>query len=155
MKNILLALSACAAALATALTVSAYPGLADTDTLQDRLAPIGQVCLKGDPCATPATVTVAAAPAASGGAAPAAADAGKSGEEVYNTKCSACHNSGAAGAPKIAVAADWEPRLAKGIETLYTNAIKGIGAMPAKGLCFDCTDQDIKNSVDYMLEKSK
>lgn len=154
MKKILVALAAGAATIMTAVAVSAYPGLASTETIEERVAPIGQVCMKGDPCSTPATVTVAAAPAASGAAAP-AADAGKSGEEVYNSKCSACHNSGAAGAPKIAVAADWEARLAKGVETLYTNAIQGIGAMPAKGLCFDCSDQDIKNSVDYMLEKSK
>ncbi|MGB2105947.1 MAG: c-type cytochrome, partial [Porticoccaceae bacterium] len=46
-------------------------------------------------------------------------------------------------------------RLTKGIETVYANAINGIGAMPAKGLCMDCSDDEIIATIDYMLENSQ
>ena len=48
--------------------------------------------------------------------------------------------------------AAWSTRLAKGMNMLYSNAINGIGAMPAKGLCPTCSDEEIEIAVDYMLE---
>jgi cytochrome c5 len=76
-------------------------------------------------------------------------------ERVYMQSCWACHNSGAAGAPKVGVAADWAPRIGKGMDTLLTNAITGINAMPAKGLCFTCTDDDLKDLIQYMVDSSQ
>lgn len=76
-------------------------------------------------------------------------------ERVYMQSCWACHNSGAAGAPKVGTAADWAPRIEKGMDTLLTNAINGINAMPAKGLCFTCTDDDLKELIAYMVDSSK
>ncbi len=76
-------------------------------------------------------------------------------ERVYMQSCWACHNSGAAGAPKVGVAADWAPRVEKGMDTLLENAINGINAMPAKGLCFTCTDDDLRDLVQYMVDSSK
>lgn len=71
--------------------------------------------------------------------------------KIYQTYCSACHAIGAGGAPKTGDVTAWSPRLAKGKETLYKNAINGINAMPAMGACPTCTDDDIKITVDYML----
>jgi cytochrome c5 len=76
-------------------------------------------------------------------------------ERVYMQSCWACHNSGAAGAPKVGVAADWAPHIAKGMDTLLANAITGINAMPAKGLCFTCTDDDLKDLIQYMVDSSQ
>lgn len=76
-------------------------------------------------------------------------------ERVYMQSCWACHNSGAAGAPKVGTAADWAPRIEKGMDTLLTNAINGFNAMPAKGLCFTCTDDDLKALVQYMVDSSQ
>lgn len=76
-------------------------------------------------------------------------------ERVYMQSCWACHNSGAAGAPKVGTAADWAPRIEKGMDTLVKNAIDGINAMPAKGLCFTCTDDDLRDLVQYMVDSSK
>jgi cytochrome c5 len=76
-------------------------------------------------------------------------------ERVYMQSCWACHNSGAAGAPKVGVAADWAPRIEKGMDTLLANAINGINSMPAKGLCFTCTDDDLKALIQYMVDSSK
>lgn len=57
----------------------------------------------------------------------------KSGEEVFKAQCSACHATGAAGAPKVADATAWAPRIKTGYETLLNSAIKGKGAMGAQG----------------------
>ena len=111
------------------------------ETLEERLAPIGKLCMAGEPCAAPAArIDANAEP--------------RSGEVVYTTSCYSCHATGAAGAPKLG-AADWGNRLAvRGLEALYTNAIEGYNAMPAKGLCLDCTDAEIKAAVDYILAES-
>lgn len=76
-------------------------------------------------------------------------------ERVYMQSCWACHNSGAAGAPKVGNAEDWAPHIAKGMDVLLANAISGINAMPAKGLCFTCTDDDLEDLVEYMVNSSQ
>jgi len=71
-------------------------------------------------------------------------------QELYNKACIACHASGAAGAPKTGDKAAWEPRLAKGMDTMLKNAKNGINAMPPKGMCMDCTDEEFKALIQYM-----
>tara|TARA_Y100000814_G_scaffold287954_1_gene258777 strand:+ start:324 stop:692 length:369 start_codon:yes stop_codon:yes gene_type:complete len=77
-------------------------------------------------------------------------------EQKYMASCFACHSTGAAGAPKVGagMSAEWEPRLEKGLDAVVQNAINGINTMPAKGLCFDCTDEDLRAIVEYMIESS-
>lgn len=77
----------------------------------------------------------------------------RTGEQVFSEKCHTCHATGAAGAPKLGDVKAWEARLAKGTDALYTSSTKGFKGMPAKGLCFDCSDQELKNAVDYMIGK--
>ena len=110
----------------------------------ERIKPDGSVCVEGDDNCGGAVA--AAAPASSGP---------KSGDEVYNSSCNACHSTGAAGAPKVGDAAAWTTRLDKGIDTVYANAINGLNGMPAKGLCMSCSDEELKAAVDYMIENSK
>ena len=78
-------------------------------------------------------------------------------EAKYMASCFACHSTGAAGAPKVGAGmmSEWEPRMDKGMDAVVANAINGVNAMPAKGLCFDCNDDDIRALVTYMLETSK
>ncbi|MDB4598917.1 c-type cytochrome [Candidatus Pseudothioglobus singularis] len=76
----------------------------------------------------------------------------RSGEEIYNSKCAGCHSSGVMGSPKFASLEDWAPRVGLGLEKLTLSAIAGKGGMPAKGTCMDCTDNDIKITVKYMLD---
>ncbi len=87
-----------------------------------------------------------AAPAASGP---------KDGASIYNTVCGACHNTGAAGAPKVDDKGAWAPRVAQGKEALYKSALNGKNAMPAKGGAGDLSDAEIKATVDYILTKVK
>lgn len=121
------------------LTLASF-GVA-AETLEDRIKPAGSLCMAGDDCASSLQVAAAAGP--------------RSGQAVYDSKCATCHTTGAAGAPKMGDVAAWTPRMAKGMDVLYTSAISGFNGMPAKGLCFDCSDDEIKASVDYMAEGSK
>lgn len=80
----------------------------------------------------------------------------RSGEDVYNTFCTACHGSGVAGAPKLGDTAAWSARLTNGVDAVYANAINGLGDfMQPKGGCSDCSDDELKAVVDYMLEQNK
>lgn len=79
-------------------------------------------------------------------------------EAKYMASCFACHSTGAAGAPKVAAGSyddQWAARMEQGMDQVVQNAINGKGAMPAKGLCFDCNDDDIRALVEYMVESSQ
>jgi cytochrome c5 len=74
---------------------------------------------------------------------------------TYTQSCAACHNSGAAGAPRMGNAEDWSARLEKGMEILVEHTINGFNnVMPPKGMCFTCSDEDLRALVQYMLDES-
>ena len=77
-------------------------------------------------------------------------------KSTYMASCFACHSTGAAGAPKVGAgnAAVWDARLEKSMDTVVSNAINGVNTMPAKGLCFTCTDEDSRAIVEYMVVSS-
>ncbi len=79
-------------------------------------------------------------------------DAGKT---IYETYCTGCHTTGAGGAPKLGSKTAWDPLIKNGLKTLYQNAIHGIGGMPAKGTCSSCTDKQIQDAVDYIVNQAK
>lgn len=99
---------------------------------------------------TAASEPVAAEPVAAEPAAPAVAASGRSGADVYNASCAMCHATGLAGAPKPGDATGWQPRLAQGKDTLLKNAVSGIRAMPPKGSCAACTEQELQAAIDHM-----
>lgn len=84
----------------------------------------------------------------------AAASGPRDGATIYNSVCGACHNSGAAGAPKIDDKAAWAPRLGQGKDGLIKSVTNGKGAMPPKGGA-TLSDVEIKSVVDYILGKVK
>ena len=67
--------------------------------------------------------------------------------------CAACHHAGAAGAPRLADAAAWAPRIKTGYDALLNSALKGKGAMAAQG-GGDYEDLEIGRAVVYMANKS-
>ena len=77
------------------------------------------------------------------------------GAEIYTAKCMACHASGAAGAPKLGDKEAWAPRIATGMDALVASVINGKNAMPPKGACMDCSDDDIKAAVEHMVSGSQ
>jgi len=79
---------------------------------------------------------------------------GRSGKEIY-AKCQGCHNVGVGGAPKYGDKSAWVSRIERGIEDVLVVAKKGKGMMPPKGTCMDCTDDELKAVVQYMMESGK
>jgi cytochrome c5 len=73
------------------------------------------------------------------------------GKSTYQSMGSTCHDSGALGAPKFGDKAAWQPRIAQGKQVLYSSALNGIGAMPAKGGHPQLSDDQVKAAVDYMV----
>ena len=76
----------------------------------------------------------------------------KTGEQVFQAQCSACHATGAAGAPKLADAAAWGPRVKAGFDALLNSALKGKGAMGPQG-GGDHSDFEIARAVVYMANQ--
>lgn len=97
--------------------------------------------------------------------APATAAAGsaaaipKSGTELFDQTCSACHGQGIGGAPRAGDKAAWAPRIAKGKSVLYDHAIRGFtgtaGMMPPKGGRTDVPDDLVKQAVDHMVQMAQ
>ena len=77
----------------------------------------------------------------------------RTGEQVFQGVCSACHATGAAGAPKMGDAAAWGPRIKQGYEALLTSALKGKGAMPAQG-GGDYADVEVARAVVFMANQA-
>lgn len=77
----------------------------------------------------------------------------RQGATVYRQLCSTCHSSGQDLMPQLNDPQAWQPRLAQGIESLYRNTIDGIGDMPAKGLCENCSDAELRAAVDFMVKR--
>ncbi|MER1968026.1 c-type cytochrome [Castellaniella sp. GW247-6E4] len=78
----------------------------------------------------------------------------KTGQQVFESTCSACHTSGVAGAPKFGDEAAWAPFIKQGYESLVKNAIHGIGAMPPKGGNASLDDFEVERAVVYMANHS-
>lgn len=110
------------------------PGL--VETVDERMAPIGRVEV--------ATVDPDAAPPPP-----------KPATEVYSSVCAACHDAGVAGAPKIDDGDEWRSRFdEKGLETLVSHSINGFQGMPARGGNPNLSDEELADTVAYMLERA-
>lgn len=133
-------------------------------TLEERITPVAAVNTGDYVAPASSAAPVASAPASTPAVsnadgelpadAVAAVDTGASainGEEVYNGICAACHNAGVAGAP--VPGGTMNERASKGLDALVASAINGIGIMPARGGNPSLTDEQIRASVEYMLEQ--
>ncbi len=81
------------------------------------------------------------------------------GEKIYSHFCSSCHAAEPlipVGAPRVRVAKDWEPYIqGKTVEELVKIIDNGLGAMPPRGGCFECSDKNLKAAIIYMLPQNK
>jgi cytochrome c5 len=115
-------------------------------------------CGKQD-SAAPAAPVPAAAPAPAPAVVAVAAPDNAAGKSAFNKTCAMCHSTGTAGAPKPGDKADWGPRIAQGVDTLYKHAIDGYtgskGQMPARGGVATLADTDVKAAVNYMVDASR
>ena len=110
--------------------------------IEARIQPFSAVCVQGEAC---------------GGGVAMAESAARSGEDVYNAACMACHSAGIAGAPKVGEQVAWASRIAKGMDALYDSGINGVAGtgMIARGGCADCSDDEIRLAVDFMVDGSR
>lgn len=97
--------------------------------------------------------SAAPAPAAAAGQAPSAEVLAK-GEKIYTATCVACHGAGVLGAPKFGDKAAWQPRIAKGMDALYSSSLNGFKMMPPRGGNAALKDDEMKAAVDYMVSKA-
>lgn len=111
----------------------ADPGAMTPEAVAARIQPVGRVEFGG-----------------AGGA----ASGGKSGEEVFKTTCTACHQTGVAGAPKLGDKAAWGPRIKQGLQALLHSALNGKNAMPAKGGNASLSDDEVARAVVYMANQA-
>lgn len=119
----------------TLFVAAAHAAKEDSDEeIAERIKPVGSVHVAG----AAATTAAAAGP--------------RSGADVYNAACMACHAAGVLGAPKPGDAAGWGPRMEAGMDTVLANAINGIGGMPPRGTCANCSDDEIKAAIEHMIE---
>lgn len=129
------------AAQAAVLALWAVSAQAATnDEIAERLKPVGEVCIQGEECKGVGAVAVAAG----GGA--------KSADDIIAGHCGACHSAGVLGAPKIGDTAEWKKRADEqgGLDALLAKAISGINAMPPKGTCADCSDDELMSAIKKM-----
>jgi cytochrome c5 len=78
------------------------------------------------------------------------------GEQTYNRYCFSCHAAGIAGAPRTGDAEAWAPRIAQGEDALLQATITGIPpGMPARGLCQQCSDEQLAEAIDFMVVRSR
>lgn len=104
---------------------------------------VAMVCLGIAGCSEPG----ASSDAAGAEAAP--------GEEIYLRYCYSCHGAGVAGAPRTGRAEDWKPRLARGRDALLESTIQGVPpGMPPRGLCNQCSDEELRAALDHMVDRS-
>ncbi len=126
---------------ATVLALWAVTAQATTDdAIADRLKPVGQVCVMGEECKGVGAVAVSAG----GGA--------RTADDIIAKHCGACHTPGILGAPKIGDTAAWKERADHqgGLDGILAKAISGINAMPPKGTCADCSDDELRAAIQKM-----
>jgi len=78
----------------------------------------------------------------------------RSGKEVVAAVCSACHEKGVNGAPRIGDKKAWSQREAKGLGGLTHSALNGIRKMPAHGGNPNVSDYEIERAITYMVNQS-
>ncbi len=76
----------------------------------------------------------------------------RSADEVVTAHCGACHSSGVLGAPRIGDRAHWQARAEArgGVDGLLKSVIAGFNAMPPKGTCSTCTDDELLSAIKKM-----
>lgn len=122
-----------------AKNIVAPDSMTDEDVVE-RIKPVAEVYVGEAP-------VIAAAPVAE------ASSTGGNGEKIVTQVCALCHSTGMMSSPKLGDADGWAPRIEKGVDTLYSNAINGLNMMPARGGNPNLSDDEVKAAVDHMLSQ--
>ena len=117
-----------------------------TTTIEERIKPVADV-YEGEAGAA----AIEQAAATSGTEKKVAFDGSLDGEMIYKNVCSACHTTGAAGAPQLGTPAMAE-RTQKGMDALMHSALNGLNAMPPRGGRADLSDEQVQAAIEYMIK---
>ena len=126
--------------LGLALTTIGLEASEAEKAIEKRITPVGQVCVEGQDCAQEASL-VSSNP-----------DVIRGGEEIYEAACTTCHAIGLAGVPLFGSKVIWGERANKDLAVLVETVTNGLGGMPPMGMCMDCSQEELTNSVQYMLD---
>ena len=126
--------------LGLALTAISLEASEAEKAIEKRITPVGQVCVEGQDCAQEVSL-VSSNP-----------DVIRNGEEIYEAACTTCHAIGLAGAPLFGNKVIWGERANKDLAVLVETVTNGLGGMPPMGMCMDCSQEELTNSVQYMLD---
>jgi cytochrome c5 len=125
---------------------------------QDLIPALALLMLLGTGCSEKETTSPQEVAPAQTTAEPPAADkpadtqiASAAGQNIYQKSCQACHAAGVAGAPKLGDKEAWAPRIAKGNDALLLSVTNGLKAMPPKGTCMTCSEDELRAAVEYMV----
>lgn len=140
MRGLILSLSFISILMIAALSFAGLSGSLEENAVIQRIKPLGTLTIEGIKAEDENTKKETVA------------DIGQS---RYEQTCKMCHETGLAGAPKFGNKSDWQPRIAEGMDTVFNRALHGYKAMPPKGGCSNCSDEEIKKAVEYMVSHSK
>ena len=76
------------------------------------------------------------------------------GAQIVQHYCASCHAPKPlipVGAPRMQDRTDWAPRLKQGLDSLFKRADEGFNAMPPRGGCFECSDDQLYLAIKAML----
>ena len=78
----------------------------------------------------------------------------RSGQAIYDTFCFACHATGVSEAPLFGSLEQWQPRIDKGMDELVAVSLTGLNLMPPMGTCMNCTEDEMRDSIQYMIDNA-
>lgn len=82
----------------------------------------------------------------------------RAGEKIFKEFCASCHANEPIidiKAPRIGDKKAWQSREKQGMETLLKITANGAGAMPARGGCFECSDDQLRAAIHYILRQNQ
>ena len=68
----------------------------------------------------------------------------------YERSCHTCHAVAGSAAPLAGFVPQWEKPKQQAMATLVTHVRDGYNAMPARGFCNDCSDDDYAKLIAFM-----
>ncbi|MCW5588207.1 MAG: cytochrome c5 family protein [Legionellales bacterium] len=131
--------------------------------IAERIKPVGNVAVAKEAPATPDNAKNAPAPKTDNTPTTTSKVTLTRAQEIYTAHCKLCHDAGIAGAPKFGDKEAWNAKLKANagntpeekFAAMLAQAIKGINAMPAKGTCTTCSDEELAATIHYMISNGK
>jgi cytochrome c5 len=80
------------------------------------------------------------------------------GQKIFKQFCTSCHGNPPIidiKAPRINDKKAWQLRRKMGMSALMKLTTMGVGAMPARGGCFECSDEQLRETIQYILDESQ